>query len=253
MAGHEHHHHDHHDHHHHGHDHGHHHHHHHTPEKLLGPDVEAQLRDIFQKEMQHPVHLIYFTGDANCMYCDLGQRLLEELTALEDRLSLEIYHIDRDAEKAQAYKVERVPATLILAQEPDGTVKDYGIRFYGLPAENEFAALLHTILAVSKREAALSEPTKKFLAQLKEPVRLDVFVTPSCPYCPNMVYLAHQMALASPLVQSNMVEAIEFPDWASAYGVSGVPHTVINKGKGEIVGMVPEGYLVEEIRRALAG
>lgn len=222
------------------------------PQKLLGPDVEAQVRELFQKELRHPVHIVFFTGDASCMYCDLAQQLLEELVALDDRLSLRVLHVDKDKEQAEAYGVEGVPATLILAKDEHGHLQDYGIRFYGLPAEHEFAALLHTIFSVSKREPALSEATKRFLAELKQPVRLDVFVTPSCPYCPNMVFMAHQMALASSMVRSNMVEAIEFPEWANAYGVHGVPHTVINKGAGEIVGMVPEGYLVEEIRRALS-
>jgi len=63
--------------------------------------------------------------------------------------------------------------------------------------------------------------------------------------------LAHQMAMESPLVQAEMVEAMEFPDLSERHGVSGVPQTTINDGAGHVVGAVPENYLVEEIRRAI--
>jgi hypothetical protein len=66
------------------------------------------------------------------------------------------------------------------------------------------------------------------------------------------VLLATQMALESEWVQAETVEASEFPDLAEQYGVSGVPHTSINFGAGEMVGAAPEDMLVAEIRQALA-
>ena len=63
--------------------------------------------------------------------------------------------------------------------------------------------------------------------------------------------LAHQMALESPFVQAEAVEAMEFPDLSMRFGVSGVPQTTINHGAGTVVGAVPEPVLLGEIRRAL--
>jgi len=63
--------------------------------------------------------------------------------------------------------------------------------------------------------------------------------------------LAHQMALESPMVQAEMVEAMEFPDLSNRHHVSGVPQTTINDGAGAVVGAVPEAHLVAEIQRAL--
>jgi hypothetical protein len=59
------------------------------------------------------------------------------------------------------------------------------------------------------------------------------------------------MALENPLVQAEMVEAMEFPDLSDRHRVSGVPQTLINDGAGHVVGAVPEDHLVEEIRRAI--
>ena len=63
--------------------------------------------------------------------------------------------------------------------------------------------------------------------------------------------LAHRMALASPMVTSDAIEATEFPDLADKYRVSGVPHTVINLGAGNMIGAAPEEMLVAEIQKSL--
>jgi hypothetical protein len=63
--------------------------------------------------------------------------------------------------------------------------------------------------------------------------------------------LAHMMAMESPLVEAEMVEAMEFPDLSDRFNVSGVPQTTINQGAGTVVGATPEDYLLNEIKRAL--
>jgi protein-disulfide isomerase len=59
------------------------------------------------------------------------------------------------------------------------------------------------------------------------------------------------MAMESPLVSAEMVEAMEFPELADRFSVSGVPQTTINDGAGTVVGAVPEEHLLQEIKRAL--
>jgi hypothetical protein len=62
--------------------------------------------------------------------------------------------------------------------------------------------------------------------------------------------LAFQMALESPMVQAEMVDAAEFPELSDQFGVSGVPQTTINFGAGIVVGAYPEDALLEEIQSA---
>jgi hypothetical protein len=64
--------------------------------------------------------------------------------------------------------------------------------------------------------------------------------------------LAHQMALESPMVEAEMVEASEFYDLAERYNVSGVPQTAINWGVVNVVGAAPEGQLVQQIQKAIS-
>lgn len=78
------------------------------------------------------------------------------------------------------------------------------------------------------------------------------FLSPTCPYCPQAVITAHRMALESPYVEAEMVEATEFPEFSNRYNIMGLPDTIINQGAGKVVGAVPEERLVEEIKNALA-
>jgi predicted DsbA family dithiol-disulfide isomerase len=60
------------------------------------------------------------------------------------------------------------------------------------------------------------------------------------------VLLAHQMAVESDLVRSEMVEAMEFPELAIRYHVQGVPRTVVNETI-HIEGAMPEPMFVHEV------
>ncbi len=53
------------------------------------------------------------------------------------------------------------------------------------------------------------------------------------------------------MVTAEGIEAMEFPELADRFRVSGVPQTTINDGAGTVVGAVPAGNLIAEIRRAV--
>ena len=60
------------------------------------------------------------------------------------------------------------------------------------------------------------------------------------------------MAMASPKVTADIVEATEFPDLADQYQVRGVPKIVVND-RVEFVGAQPERAFMAAIRQALEG
>lgn len=87
------------------------------------------------------------------------------------------------------------------------------------------------------------------LQALEKDIRIQVFVTPTCPCCTMVVRLAHQFAMESPRVRGEMVEATEFPHLAQKYHVFGVPKTVINENVF-IEGAVPEPVFLEHVLQA---
>jgi hypothetical protein len=62
--------------------------------------------------------------------------------------------------------------------------------------------------------------------------------------------LAHQLAVESDLISSDMVEVSEFPYLATKYQVMGVPRTVIDETI-HIEGAVPEPMLMREFAKLL--
>jgi glutaredoxin-like protein len=219
-------------------------------EKVLNDQVVQQIREAFA-EMREPVQVLFFGSQENCDYCNETRQLLEEVTALDKKLELSVYDLQEHADVASRFNVTNAPGIVIAARD-ETEVKNLGVHFSGIPSGHEFSTLINDILIVSKRDSGLNKKTREFLRNLTQPLLLQVFVTPTCPYCPRAVLLAHQMAMENPqMIRAEGVEATEFPELASRFNVRGVPQTVINSGAGNVVGAVPEQNLMAEIMRAL--
>jgi len=219
-------------------------------EKVLNNQITKQITEAFA-EVKEPVQVLYFGSKDNCEYCNETQQLLEEVTALNDKLGLSVYDMQEHKDVANKFNVTNAPGIVIAAKDGD-EITNLGIQFSGIPSGHEFSTLINDIVIVSKRESGLNEKTREFLKNLDKPLHLQVFVTPTCPYCPRAVLLAHQMAMENPqMIRAEGVEATEFPELANRFGVRGVPQTVINSGAGSVVGAVPEQNLLAEIMRAL--
>jgi alkyl hydroperoxide reductase subunit AhpF len=140
---------------------------------MIQDDVAAELKKEFAALTQ-PVRLAVFSQALADPESAQVKRVVEELAALDSRLSAESYNFVLDKEKAEALGVARIPAIAILGAE-----KDYGIRFYGLPSGYAFGTLVDAILDVSRGDSGLAPETRAALAELARPVHLQVFSTPT--------------------------------------------------------------------------
>lgn len=202
-------------------------------------EITKQLEGLNGK-----VKLVNFTQELECQYCKETSELVRELSEISDKVEAEVYNFITDKKPTEDYKIEHIPATVMYGDD------DRGIKFYGIPSGYEFATILETIKMISAGDSGLSQQTKDYLKGLDKPVNLKVFVTPTCPYCPQAVRIAFQMAYESPMVTAEAYEAIEFPHLSNKYGVQGVPRTVINDSV-PIEGAAPEKMVVDTIKKAM--
>ena len=213
---------------------------------LLSPSDVEYLKDLFSKEMQDEVKILVFKSDdkSKCEYCDITVDVLKEVAEIDDRIKLEVYDIEDDEIIAEKYNVKgRVPTIIFLTS--DGV--DKGVRYYGIPSGHEFSTVIQNIISFSKgAQPELSEASKEKLKAIDKPTEILVFVTPTCPYCPRAVQLAHEIAKANENITSAMVEANEFPEWSMQHQVSAVPHIVIND-ETAFVGAYPEDMFVDYV------
>jgi len=140
---------------------------------LISDEVSAQLKQEFQG-LVNPVRLVVFSQALADPESAQVKRLVEELAALDPRLSAETANFVLDKDKVDALGIARIPAVAI-----GGADKDYGIRFYGMPSGYEFGTLVEAILDVSLGESGRSDETRAALAELSRPVHLQVFSTPT--------------------------------------------------------------------------
>jgi glutaredoxin-like protein len=219
--------------------------------KLLDEKVTKQVSEVFGG-LSQPVQILFFGSQANCATCHDTRQLLEEVVALSPKLGLTVYDLQADGKIAGQYRVDKAPAFVVASKEAEQLV-DTGIQYAGIPSGHEFTTLIQDIVLVSSRDSGLKPATREFLKTLQSPIHLQVFVTPTCPYCPRAVVLAHQMALENPaMIRAEGVESMEFQELAEQFNVSGVPQTNINSGLGMLVGAVPEANLLAEIQRIVA-
>jgi glutaredoxin-like protein len=214
---------------------------------LLSEKDAAAVAAQFEDALVNPVRIVVFTQEYECMYCRETRQIAEELETLSPLIDVQVYDFVEDQAVADRYGVDKIPATVIVSGDAgEGQQAGHGIRFYGIPSGYEFVSLVEAIKLVSSGQVQLSQATLDKLEELDEPLHLQVFVTPTCPYCPRAVILAHQLAFASAKVTADMVEATEFPQLSYKYNVMGVPRTVINEDI-HIEGAVPEPMLVAKL------
>lgn len=210
---------------------------------LLSEKDQKYLREMFGK-LENGVKMVMFTQERECEYCKETRQIVEEVASLSDKIASEVIVFEPEGEAAKQYGIDKIPAIALL-QDGDEP-KDYGIRFYGIPSGYEFSTLVEGIQMVGSGDSGLSAATKEALAKLDKPVHMQVFITPTCPYCPKAVHIAHQMAMESPFVIADMVEAIEFPHLSNKYSVMGVPRTVINEDT-HVEGAMPEPMILQKV------
>jgi glutaredoxin-like protein len=204
----------------------------------------TRLKADLAKLLVNPVTLTVFTQEIECDYCKETRELITEIGALSGKIKIQVLDLVKDKDRATEYQVDKVPAVVI-----EGSKKSK-VKFYGIPTGYEFSTLIKDIVQASRGETELAPETKTKLANIKKPVHVKVFVTPTCPYCPGMVSLAHQFAMENENITADMIEASEFPQLGIKYNVSGVPKTIINENI-EVLGLQPEEEFLRQVESAV--
>ena len=207
---------------------------------MIPEDRMEALRNDLKERMVDSVKLVMFTQEIECKFCAETRQLAQELSTLNDKITTEVYNFMTNADKAKEFKVEKIPALVIMGK------KDYGVRIYGVPYGYELQTLINAVVNVSRGTTDLSDKTKTILADVKSPVHIQVFVTLTCPHCPVAASIAHKLAIESDMISADVIDAGEFPTLAQKYAVIGVPKIIINE-KVEFVGAFNEDLFAEQV------
>lgn len=131
-----------------------------------------QISTLFSA-LQNEVKIITFTQEFECEFCRMNRELFEELKGLSEKITVEVYDFVKDADIVKKYNIDKIPATVLFGE------RDYGIRFYGVPAGYEFTSLIEDIIDVGRREPNLPKDILIELAKIDQHVHIQVLVSPT--------------------------------------------------------------------------
>jgi glutaredoxin-like protein len=191
-------------------------------------------KDVIKKKfttLVNDVELVNFTQEYECQFCKEARDIVLQLGAMSPKIKAKVFDFVNNGDIATKFNIKKIPAIAIIGKD------DYGIRYYGVPAGYEFTAFIDDIIDVSNGTTSLSENIKKKLADIKKPVHLQVFVSPTC-------------AIENEFIRADVIEMTEFPYLVQRYSVMSVPHVVINEDTS-FVGAQPPEVFIEQIHTAL--
>ncbi|HDD59323.1 MAG: glutaredoxin [Thermoplasmata archaeon] len=188
----------------------------------ISDEDRRAIEEDLKKHMKGGIHILYYGGGGECPYCEDTLEIVKLLASLTDKIHVDIIE-DEEHPLYKKYTPKYAPAIILLEED----MTDTGIRFYGIPAGYEFESLMDAVINVSKGVDDVPEELEERIKRLKKKYILSVFITPTCPYCPISVKIAHRLAYINRNITGEMIEAIEFPELAQKFEVMGVPKTVI--------------------------
>lgn len=148
---------------------------------IIPDEDQKYLRDLFTERLEQDVTLNLYTQrqtglivpGQECGTCRETHQLMDELVALSDKLKLEVHDFYAESDEARKQGIQEIPALTLQGQNKGA------VRFIGAPAGYEFATLIEDLIDVSRGQTGLQPETTKMLADLTEPIHIQVFVTPT--------------------------------------------------------------------------
>lgn len=208
---------------------------------LLNQETRDQITE-FLGDMQESLTMVLFTKQGTCDTCKETRQLLEEVSALNDKLHFIEKDVEKDATEAKLYDITLTPSFVILNAQGEYQ----GVKFNGIPAGHEINSFLSAILDVSGSKFEISPEVLKRIENIQKDVNIKVFVTLTCPHCPGAVQSAHRIAMLNKHVTGEMIEAQTFYELSQKFNVSGVPKIIINDTL-ELVGNQPLDAFLDQI------
>jgi thioredoxin reductase (NADPH) len=209
-------------------------------QEIIPDDVKKAIKESFDEGLKEDVVLeVYTQKGKNDQFNEAAISLIKTLAELSDKLKVS-FHTIGDPQSVNR-NVTRTPTVLIA---PDR----YRIRYTGAPVGEEGRSFLIALMMASTNTGLLAEES---IARIKDKLRekrdIQVFVSPTCPYCPQQVLTAFSAAIVKPdLVSAEAVEIYENQDLAESLGSLAVPQTFMNNTFTG-AGLQPEPLFVESL------
>jgi thioredoxin reductase (NADPH) len=190
-------------------------------EKVMQEQAQAELIAVFEK-MPYEIPLVLFTDSGkNEIFSQGARQLIRSVREMAPKVTLLEYDISH--KMAQEWHAEYPPVLLF---DPD----NYQIRWLGAPLGEEGRTFVEALIMMGYRKTNLNKESLKVLNSIQSPRDIKVFVSPTCPYCPQQAVNALKAAIERPdLISLEIIDIQANPELADQYAAQSVPQVFANE------------------------
>jgi thioredoxin reductase (NADPH) len=179
-----------------------------------------QLKQTFEKlPNEIPIYMFVERGRDD-IFSQTNRQIVRAFRELTPKITFREHHLDH--ELARKWEVDHSPSLLIAPERVN-------IRWIGAPLGEEGRIFMETLIFVGLGKSNLNDQTLNVLKKIDTPRRVKVFVSATCPYCPQQAVNAIRSAIERPdMVSVEIVDIQSAPGLADQYAAHSVPQTFAN-------------------------
>lgn len=196
-------------------------------------EIADQLRSVFAN-LPNTITLYLFTRKGeNDILNRAAREIIQGFQTLTNKIEFKEY--DTTHELARKWKVNSSPTIVF---EPER----YSIRYLGVPYGEEGRTFVGMLILLGLRTGNMSEQSVKVLQRIDSPRDVKIFVSATCPYCPDQALNAVKAAIEKPnIVSVDIIDIQANPDLADRYSAYSVPQAFANES------LIAQGAQPEEL------
>ena len=202
--------------------------------------VQDQVKALFKNIPNDLTLVLFTTPGVNDVFSDACRQVIRAFRELSPRIDLKEF--DTGHKEAKERGITHSPTLLI---NPD----KYSIKWYGAPVGEESKTFAEAVIISGYGETGLGEEAKKVLFRIKEKREIKVFVSPTCPYCPQQAVNALKAAIMRPdIISLEIIDIQANQDLAKKYEAQSVPQVYANE-KLIAMGAQPEELFMSSLEK----
>ena len=180
-------------------------------------EIERELRKTFDG-MKNRIPLLLFTSPGkNEPFNEATRQTIRGIRQLTDKVDL--LEFDLSHKMARKWNADRSPTLLFNPER-------YHIRWLGAPAGEEVRTFVQALIMMGQGMTSLQPQARKILDKIEGPRNIKIFVSPTCPYCPQQAVNALMAAIEKPeTVSLEIIDILANADLADEYSAQSVPQT----------------------------
>ena len=206
-----------------------------TNEEPAGSEAAflRQLQEMFSQLTNEIPLFLFVDRNKDDVYAQACRQVVRAFRELSSKISIKEYFLDH--ELAAKWGVQSSPTLLI---DPE----HYNIRWLGAPMGEEGRSFLEAMLLLGMGRSDLSDQSLGVIKRIDTPRQVKVFVSPTCPYCPQQVVNGLKAAIERPdLIALEVIDIQCRPDLAEQYNAHSVPQAYANEA------LIGQGAQPEEV------